>query len=184
MGVFQSVFENIELDTLAGNYFVTTSQNYLLIRYAEILLNYAEAVNEYYGPDHSEDLGLAGTMSPIEALKQIREMAGIEAGEDGMYGLEKGMSQDKMREAIRLERRLELAFEGHRFFDVRRWMIAPDTDNAQMHGFEITKKASGARTGRVVNVRKHIFRPAMYFWPLPYNEVIKSEDLVQNPNYE
>lgn len=170
--------------SLAGNYFVTTTQNYLLIRYAEILLNYAEAVNEYYGPDHSEDLGLAGTMSPYEALKKIREMAGIEPGDDGMYGIAKGMSQDQMREAIRLERRLELAFEGHRFFDVRRWMIAPDTDNAQMHGFEITKKASGARTGRVVNVRKHIFRPAMYFWPLPYNEVIKSEDLVQNPNYE
>jgi hypothetical protein len=169
---------------LAGNWFVGTSQNYLLIRYAEILLNYAEAVNEYYGPDHTDELGVVGTMSPYEALKQIREAAGIEAGEDGMYGLKAGMSQEEMREAIRLERRIELAFEGHRFFDVRRWMIASETDNAQMHGFEITKKASGARSGRVVNVRKHIFRPAMYYWPLPYNETIKSEDLVQNPNYD
>lgn len=169
---------------LAGNYFVGTNQNYLLLRYAEILLNYAEAVNEYYGPEHTDDLGAGGIMSPYEALKQIREAAGIEAGDDGMYGLKSGMTQEEMRQAIRLERRIELALEGHRFFDVRRWMIASDTDNAQMRGYEITKKASGARSGRIVNVRKHIFRPAMYYWPLPYNEVIKSEDLLQNPNYE
>lgn len=52
------------------------------------------------------------------------------------------MSQADMTEAIRLERRLDLAFEGHRFFDVRRWMIAEDTDNRMMHGFEITRMVS------------------------------------------
>ena len=61
-----------------------------------------------------------------------------------------------MKDAIRLERRIELAFEGHRFFDVRRWMIAEDTENMQMHGFEITKTIT--EKGKVVPVRKHTFR--------------------------
>ena len=45
-----------------------------------------------------------------------------------------------MQEAIRLERRIELAFEGHRFFDVRRWMIAETTQNQQMYGYKITRR--------------------------------------------
>lgn len=168
---------------LAGNWFVGTSQAFDLIRYAEILLNYAEAVNEYYGPDHKDVLG-EQIISPFEVLKVLRERAGIDAGNDGRYGLEEGVETDyrKMKDAIRLERRIELAFEGHRFFDVRRWMIAEDTENMQMHGFEITKTIT--EKGKVVPVRKHTFRKAMYFFPIPYKEIVKSEDLIQNPYYE
>ena len=168
---------------LAGNWFVGTSQAFDLIRYAEILLNYAEAVNEYYGPDHKDVLG-EQIISPFEVLKVLRERAGIDAGNDGRYGLEEGVETDyrKMKDAIRLERRIELAFEGHRFFDVRRWMIAEDTENMQMHGFEITKSIT--EKGKKVPVRKHTFRKAMYFLPIPYKETVKSDDLVQNPYYE
>ena len=170
----------------AGNYFVAPPMSRPLIRFAEILLNYAEAVNEYYGPDYSETLGTT-EMSPYEALKLIRRRAGIEAGADGMYGLKANMTQEEMREAIRLERRLELSFEGFRFFDVRRWMIAEETDNAMMHGLELTHTGTNMRSGytwRVVDVRKHIFRKAMYFWPIPYNEIVKMPELKQNPYYE
>lgn len=106
--------------------------------------------------------------------------------EDGRYGLEEGIETDykKMRDAIRLERRIELAFEGHRFFDVRRWMIAEETENKQMHGFEITRSVNGFEKGRIIPVRKHTFRQAMYFFPIPYKETVKSDDLVQNPYYE
>lgn len=166
---------------LAGNWFVGTSQAFDLIRYAEILLNYAEAVNEYYGPDHEDVLG-GRTISPYEVLKVLRERAGIEAGEDGMYGVKKNMTYVEMQEAIRLERRIELAFEGHRFFDVRRWMIAKETENKQMHGFKITRGVG--ETGRVVPVRQHTFRDAMYFFPIPYKETVKSDELLQNPYYE
>ena len=69
----------------------------------------------------------------------IRKRAGIEPGADGMYGLKKNMTQKQMRQAIQEERRLEFAFEGHRFFDVRRWMIAPQTESKTMHGIEITR---------------------------------------------
>ena len=168
---------------LAGNWFVGTSQAFDLIRYAEILLNYAEAANEYYGPDHEDVLG-GQVVSPYEVLKLLRKRAGIEPGDDGMYGIKQNMTYDEMKEAIRLERRIELAFEGHRFFDVRRWMIADKTDNQMMHGFEITRDANGNETGRVVAVRQHTFRQAMYFFPIPYKETVKSDDLLQNPYYE
>jgi len=167
----------------AGNYVNDVGQYYSLIRYEEILLNYAEAVNEYYGPDYTEQFG-DRLIGPYEVLRILRERAGIEAGNDGNYGLKAGMSQDEMREAIRLERRIELAFEGHRFFDVRRWKIADKTENAMTHGFEITKKLDGTISYRVVNVRQRVFRTAMYFWPIPYKEVVRSEDLLQNPYYE
>lgn len=173
----------------AGNYFVEPPMSRPLIRFAEILLNYAEAANEYYGPDWSENLG-GVEMNPYECLKLIRRRAGIEAGEDGMYGLKANMTQDEMRKAIQLERRLELCFEGFRFFDVRRWMIAEETDNQMMHGLELTlpsgaNKANNASyTWRIVDVRKHVFRPSMYFFPIPYNETVKTPDLIQNPYYE
>lgn len=64
-----------------------------MIRYAEILLNYAEAVNEYYGPDHKDILG-EQIISPYEVLKVLRERAGIDAGDDGRYGLEEGVETD------------------------------------------------------------------------------------------
>lgn len=164
------------------NSFIDVSQAWGMLRYEEVLLNYAEAVNEYYGPDHTETFG-DEVIGPYEVLKKLRRRAGIEPGEHNMYGLDDGMDQNQMREAIRLERRIELAFEGHRFFDVRRWMIAPETENATLHGLEITRKLDGTYDYRTVAVRQHVFRPAMYFWPIPYDEVNRSEDLLQNPGY-
>ena len=87
-----------------------------------------------------------------------------------------------MREAIRLERRLELAYEGHRFFDVRRWMIAEQTDNQLMHGMQVKRNGSNV-SYEPFNVRKHNFTRAMYLWPLPLKEIAKSPELLQNPLY-
>lgn len=161
-----------------GNTFIGVPQSRPLIRYSEILLNYAEAANEYYGPNHSDMY-----TNIYDALKAIRARGGIEPGEDGMYGLNPNMTQEEMRELIRLERRLELAFEGHRFFDVRRWKIAETTDNKVMHGLEITVNSDGTKSWKEFEVGKHTFRTAMYFWPIPYDEVIKSDALLQNPFY-
>jgi len=87
-----------------------------------------------------------------------------------------------MRAIIQNERQKELAFEGHRFFDVRRWKIAEQTDNQQMHGTEPVKTASGT-TYNTINVRKRVFDQRMYLWPIPQSEVAKSTDLMQNPGY-
>ena len=70
----------------AGNYVNDVGQYYSLIRYEEILLNYAEAVNEYYGPDYTEQFG-DRLIGPYEVLRILRERAGIEAGDAGNYGL-------------------------------------------------------------------------------------------------
>ena len=146
---------------------------WVVMRYAEVLLNAAEATNEYAGPT-SEVYGW---------LKAIRSRAGIAAGSDGLYGLKAGMTKTEMREAIWHERRVELAFEEHRFWDIRRWMIAPQTENAETHGMEITRAANGSFSYRVIVIRKHVFTDAMYFWPIPQSELTKSPALKQNPGY-
>lgn len=137
-----------------------------LIRYAEILLNFAEATNEATGP----------TTEVYQAVEAIRQRAGLRP-----YQLPTGLSQAQMRTVIQKERRLELAFEGFRFWDVRRWMIAEQTDNNTMHGMEVDR--SPAVTYKPFAVRKHNFTKAMYLWPLPLSEIAKSPDLLQNPLY-
>jgi hypothetical protein len=144
-----------------------TSRCLPIFRYAEILLNYAEAANEFEGP----------TGNVYSAVEQIRVRAGLNP-----YQLPAGLSKEQMREVIRNERQIELAFEGHRFWDVRRWLIADQTENQEMTGMEITRTNTTASYRRF-NVRKHNFRKAMYLWPIPQGELAKSKDLVQNPGY-
>lgn len=154
------------------------SRPQLMMRYGEILLNAAEAINEYYGPD-----GKIDTLTVYSCLKAIRNRAGILAGTDGMFGIKAGMSKTEMRTFIQNERRIELAFEEQRFWDVRRWKIAPVTENREMHGMEITRSASGTFSYRTIVIRKHVWDDKMYFWPIPSSELTKSPALVQNPGY-
>ena len=90
-----------------------------------------------------------------------------------------------MRQRIRNERRIELAYEEHRFWDVRRWKIAEQTDNRVLNGMQVTRLANGTFTYQVVPVRQHYFRPAMYLFPIPQSEINKSADgsLLQNPGW-
>lgn len=156
----------------ATNYFIDVNQARPVMRYAEALLNFAEAENEYEGP----------TSDVFEVLKAIRERAGIDPGEDEMFGINPDMSQSEMREFIRTERQVELAIEGFRFWDVRRWMIADQTENRTMHGMEVHRDGNNV-SYETFEVRKRVFRQAMYFWPIPYAEVAKSPELIQNPFY-
>jgi len=75
--------------------------------------------------------------------------------------------------------------EGHRFFDVRRWMIADETESKMMHGLKITRKEDQSDPKYFPNipVRQHIFKKQYYFWPLPDKEVRKAKDMLQNPYY-
>ena len=93
------------------------------------------------------------------------------------------MTKDEMREAIQHERRVEFAFEGSRFWDVRRWKIAEQTDSQMMTGMEVKKNTDGTFTYTVKDVRKHNFRKPMYLWPIPQSETAKSPNLLQNPGY-
>ena len=152
---------------ISGNSGITTSQERPLIRYAEILLNYAEARNEFSGPDETV----------YQALELIRERAGLNP-----FQLERTLTQEEMRTLIRSERQVEFAIEGHRFWDVRRWKIASQTENRMMTGLEVFRDGNSVEY-RPFNVRKHVFREAQYFWPIPYDEIAKSPELLQNPLY-
>ena len=152
--------------TVINNSLSNTTRVLPLIRYAEVLLNFAEATNEATGP----------TSEVYQAVEAIRQRAGLRP-----YTLPTGLDQTQMRAVIQNERRLELAFEGFRFFDVRRWMIAETTDNQTMHGMEVDRGSSVVYTPFAV--RKHNFTKAMYLWPLPLSEIAKSPSLLQNPLY-
>jgi hypothetical protein len=168
-GTKTGYYGNKMLDPKAvPNSFNQTARCIPLIRYAEVLLSYAEAANEFEGPAKAYD--------PIE---KIRMRAGLNP-----YKLPAGLTQEEMRKVIQNERRLELAFEGHRFWDVRRWKIAPQTQTLQMTGLEVQRNSAGVVENlKRIDVRKHGFKPALYLWPIPSGEVAKSSLTLQNPGY-
>jgi hypothetical protein len=141
----------------------------ILIRLAEIYLSYAECVNEA-DPSNPEAL---------KYINLIRERAGIP-----LYGsaeLPAPTGQSEMREAIRKERRVELAFENNRFFDVRRWKIAEQTENGPMYGLNISADLPDFLN--VVTFETRVFNKRHYFFPLPSNDVNNDKQLVQNPGW-
>ncbi|MDQ8005316.1 MAG: RagB/SusD family nutrient uptake outer membrane protein [Pedobacter sp.] len=153
--------------------------NFPIFRYAEVLLNYAEARNEYLTtPD----------ASVYKVLQDIRKRAGIAVGTTAgySYGLKSsGMTKDEMRIAIRNERRIEMAFEEQRFWDLRRWKTAETELNKNLNGMIITRNpANGALTYQKSVVGKISFaNPRMYFYPIPFNEINKNTNLVQNTGW-
>ena len=148
-------------------------QHWVILRYTEVMLNYAEAENEWLDAP-SNDI--------YDILIQLRKRAGIEAGTDGMYGLKVDMTKDEMREVIRNERRIELAFEEHRFYDIRRWREAEKIYQQPLKGMRIVRNASGTNYS-VYDVLKVDFDTKRYFFPLPYSEVNKNDNMIQNPNW-
>ncbi|MBI9061485.1 MAG: RagB/SusD family nutrient uptake outer membrane protein [Marinilabiliaceae bacterium] len=143
-----------------------------LIRLAEIYLNYAEALNEY-DPTHAD---------VVTYLNLVRERAGVPNIEEvypGAVG-----DQAKMRELIRKERQIELAFEAHRYFDTRTWMIAEETDNGPMYGMNIKAHSSNGSTPvdfwqRAV-FETRVFKPKHYLYPINQGEMDRNSKLVQN----
>ncbi|MCY1719353.1 RagB/SusD family nutrient uptake outer membrane protein [Prolixibacteraceae bacterium Z1-6] len=138
-------------DVLPIDYSTISDQDWILIRYAEVLLMYAEAKNEASGPD----------ASVYSAVNQVRDRV-------DMPPLPEGLSKDEMRERIRHERRVELALEGFRWSDVRRWRIAEDI-------IPTIVDVGGAR--RKFDPSKH------YLLPFPQSERDINPNLDQNPGY-
>jgi hypothetical protein len=161
-------------------------RNWPLMRYAEILLNYAEAINE-----------IGQTALAYPKLAEIRARAGIDAGADGLYGMKAGMTQAEMRAFIQNETRIELAYEDHRWNDIRRWKIAmslynggPTGFNRVMHpirvgtGGSLTTGIGLTFTYQIENtIRQHTFRPEMYLLPIMDEEIRKMPAMIQNPGW-
>jgi hypothetical protein len=129
--------------------------NYIVLRYAGTLLMYAEAENEYAGPN----------ASVYNAINKVRKRA-------GMPDIPQGLSQDEMRKAIHHERRIEFAGEGFYYNDIRRWKIANKVMNAPIKNWK----------NKVIEDRS--FDPSRdYWWPIPQHQIDLNPNLKQNPNY-
>ena len=147
-----------------------------VMRMGEFFLFYAEAMNEAYGPE-AKPAGF--TMSALEALNRIRTRA-------GMPVIASGISKVDFINKIIHERRIELAFEDVRYWDLRRWKIAENYLNADIHGVVVTKNAgNGSFTYETKVVEKRVFDVTkMYLHPIPQSEIDKAQGvLIQNSNW-
>ena len=150
---------------------VSNKHHWIVYRYAEALLSYAEAANEALGSPDATDGTL--TLSAREALNQVRDNA-------GMPKVDGGDSAD-FREAVRREWRVEFAFEDHRFWDVRRWKIGADTQG-RISGVKIVRKSGGFEYSRFT-VESRTWSEKMYLYPIPQNEVFCNGNLTQNTGW-
>ncbi|MBB2147576.1 RagB/SusD family nutrient uptake outer membrane protein [Pedobacter gandavensis] len=134
-----------------------------VFRLSEIYLNYAEACAA---------LGEDG--DALIYLNKIRtEKAGM--GTVSATG-------PALMEKIRHERRIELCFEGHRYFDIRRWGIA-EIGSEDAKGVIIKKQPNGSFTYELMTVQERTWIPSFYYYPIPRTEIQKNPNLIQNPNY-
>ncbi len=147
--------------------------NWVIFRLAELYLNYAEAMMNYMGDGYSSSTDL--TMTAAEAINVVRTRAGQPA-------METGLSFSDFKKKYENERFVELAFEGHRFFDVRRWKEAP-TYFTTIKKMSITKSGDDLTfTPGTLETRQ--WNDKMYFFPIPQSEIQKSGGaLTQNPGW-
>lgn len=152
---------------------VTNKHHWIVYRYAETLLTYAESMVEAFGdPDYTDS---DYPYSARWALNQVRSNAGMPdvtvSGKDGFI------------EALRNEWRVEFAFEDHRFWDVRRWQIGSDTQT-DIYGVEITQASGSSYSYRRFLYESRKWNDRMYLYPIPQTELYKNSNLApQNPGW-
>ena len=154
-----------------------------IIRMAELYLNYAEALNEYSGP--SEEV--------FEALNIIRDRAAIPHVETVwsdpllVKSLNKHQTKHGLRDIIQQERRIELAFEGERNYDVRRWMLGDKYFTGSVKGWMVDEtdrnKFYNSNKGPIAVQQRSFITPRDYLHPIKYSEITVNSNLVQNPGW-
>jgi starch-binding outer membrane protein, SusD/RagB family len=144
----------------------------IIFRLGEMYLNYAEALNEY-APGHADIK---------KYVNLIRERAGIPQYGAAVNQIPEPAGQDAWREAIRKERRVELAFENHRYFDTRRWKVAEQTDGGPFYGMNVYGENTNDFTKRVV-FETRVFEKKYYLWNIVQSELDKDKNLVENPGW-
>ncbi|MCK9507341.1 MAG: RagB/SusD family nutrient uptake outer membrane protein [Pigmentiphaga sp.] len=168
-GYYLKKFSSREATIFGTEYKV--NHNFGFFRYAETLLNFAEAANEYGGPTYSVH-GLDARW----AINAVRDRAYMPPVDDAV-------SQNELRDLIRLERRIELAFEEHRFWDIRRWKIAT-TLKKSIDGMQIIKNPDDSYTyNRQPAIESRIFEKKHYFYPIPQTEINRNANLLPNPGW-
>jgi hypothetical protein len=141
------------------------------IRYTELFLIYAEAANEAWGPTGTGN----NSYSAYDVIKAIRRRAGVGTTNGDSYLEEAKSSKEAMRALIKNERRLELCFEGFRFWDLRRWK---ENMNEQAKGVSFQNG-----NYNIIPVEDRVFQSHMIYGPVPYSEVLKFNALMQNKGW-
>jgi hypothetical protein len=154
---------------------VVTDHVWPVYRYADVLLMYAEAMNEAYGPDGDPaNFGVTAR----QALMEVRNSAST------LLPPITTTNKDEFRNAIKHERRVEFAFEDHRYWDLIRWGDALDVLNQPIRGVTVSKNALGAYTYQFTTVASRVFHPHNIYLPFSRSEVTNSGGtLTQNPGY-
>lgn len=146
----------------------TSGLNIILLRYAEILLTYAEAKIELNEID-------ASVYNAINVVRQRQDVM--------MPVIIPGKTQAELREIVRNERIVELGFEGLRYFDLKRWRIAENVLNGKIFGMTYRNSSGNLITVEVPAIQ-NAFNPTRdYLWPIPFNEILLNPNLTQNPGY-
>jgi hypothetical protein len=150
-----------------------------VFRLGELYMNFAEAAFQAYGPDVPAPLAGGSAMTARQAVNAIRQRA-------GMPPLPQGMSKSDFEKRYRNERRVEFAFEEHRFFDVRRWKILNETDNF-VTGMRIVKSGDNYTYTRIKLAERHTNSDKYLLFPLDQTEAAKMEEATgirwQNPEW-
>ena len=137
---------------------------WIAFRYAEVLLNYVEALNECK----------PGDSDILTYLNEVRTRAGLP-------GIRSGKSQEEMRRLIRHERRVELCAEHLRYYDTRRWLIAEQVEAGPFYGMNVD--ADGDAFYQRTPFETRVFRKEFYLFPIPQSEINKDRSIVQNPGW-
>jgi hypothetical protein len=137
-------------------------------RLAEIYLNYAEAMFE-----------LGNEAKTREYINKVRARV-------GMPGIPNTVTGEALRQRLYNERRIELAFEGHRFFDIRRWKIASIIENRPIYGMDVIKNlTTGISTySPVLLLTKNPWQDKMYLLPIERSEIQRNKELTQTPGWD
>ena len=169
----------VHQDSEGDAYNKTITYPWPMMRLSELYLNYAEALNEFSGP----------SIEVYDALNKIRERAGIpivqDAWSDVAYAAtpNKHTSKEGLREIIQQERMIELAFEGHRYYDIRRWKLAEEYFTTPIKGWSVNEETE-ANYYQVTDVSQRAFNaPRDYLQPISFIELSRNPNLIQNPGW-
>ena len=179
-GYLPTKFKNRQI-LYTGDYIKQWARPSILFRLADFYLYYAEVCNEIN----------PGDPNIITYLDKVRERAGIPGYQELARTNKKNIigNQDLQRKMIQRERQVELAMEGQRYFDIRRWMICgegEDADQSALHGMNMNgykDQPIGSATSYFTRIliESRAWRRSMYLYPIPQDEIQKSQLLVQNP---
>lgn len=172
-GYYLRKYVNKDISFASGSTVTKKHHNWILFRYAEVLLNYAEAMANAYGPDVAGDETCPITAR--EAVNQVRKRSDVQMPE-----FPEGMSKEDFIKRLKNERRVELAFEGHRFWDIRRWKDLGKT--ADIYGVKIEKAGSDFNYAKFLYETRTI-TDNLYFYPISNTEKYKNPNLGQNPGW-